>query len=136
MTRRSLLRLAGGAALAISVGACDHDGPGGSTGAALTSGLPLPRPFTVPLPIPPVLRPVRTENNVDHYQIVQRKARAEILPGVRTEIWGYNGIFPGPTLSTRSNRQIVVHQRNDLEVPGTAAGTYSTATTWSTRTWG
>jgi spore coat protein A len=119
LTRRSLFRLAGGAAIAIplgaALGACDDNG--GSTGAALTSGLPLPTPFTVPLPIPPLLRPARTEGNVDHYEITQKKAHAEILPGVRTEIWGYNGIFPGPTLSTRSNRQIVVHQQNRLDVP-------------------
>ena len=112
LTRRSLLRLAGGAALALPLAACDS-----STGTALTSGVGLPARFAVPLPIPPVLRPTRTEGGVDHYEIVQKKAQAEILPGVRTEIWGYNGIFPGPTLSTRSNRQIVVHQRNDLDVP-------------------
>jgi spore coat protein A len=114
LTRRSLLRLAGGAALALPLAACDRSN---STGAALTSGARLPARFTVPLPIPPVLRPTRTEDGVDHYEIVQKKAQVEILPGVRTEIWGYNGIFPGPTLSTRSNRRIVVHQRNDLDVP-------------------
>jgi spore coat protein A len=121
LTRRSLLRLAGGAAIAVpfsaALGGCDNNNVAGSTGEVLKSGLALPAPFTVPLPIPPVLRPVSTEGGVDRYEIVQKKAEAEIIPGVKTEIWGYNGIFPGPTLSTRSNRQIVVHQQNALEVP-------------------
>jgi spore coat protein A len=114
MTRRSLLSLA--IPFAAALGGCSHE-VAGSTGAVLKSGLPLPEPFTVPLPIPPVLRPSRAEGDVDHYEIVQKKAQAEILPGVRTEIWGYNGVFPGPTLSTRSDRRIVVHQRNALDVP-------------------
>jgi FtsP/CotA-like multicopper oxidase with cupredoxin domain len=41
----------------------------------------------------------------------------EILPGVRTEVWGYDGIFPGPTLVSRSGRRTVVQHRNELSVP-------------------
>jgi spore coat protein A len=121
-TRRSVLRLAGGAAL-VTVGAattsCNDDTQrsGGSTGKVLTTSAKLPAPFTVPLPVPPVLSPSRTEGGVEHYEITQKKARVEILPGTKTEIWGYNGIFPGPTLATRSGKQVVVHHRNNLDVP-------------------
>jgi spore coat protein A len=38
----------------------------------------------------------------------------EILPGLTTPIWGYNGTFPGPTIKARSNRRVVVRQTNAL----------------------
>jgi spore coat protein A len=88
-----------------------------STGLLLPSRIPLPPPFRVPLPVPPVLRPVRTDADGEHYEVVQRVARAEILPGVSTEIWGYNGSFPGPTIVARAGRPVVVHHRNELPVP-------------------
>jgi spore coat protein A len=42
---------------------------------------------------------------------------AEILPGLRTPIWSYDGTFPGPTIESRSGRTTVVHHRNQLPVP-------------------
>ena len=42
---------------------------------------PIPH-FDVPLPIPPVLDPIRTDAaTTDYYEIVQREERVEILPG-------------------------------------------------------
>ncbi|MCA1700183.1 MAG: multicopper oxidase domain-containing protein, partial [Actinobacteria bacterium] len=50
----------------------------------------------------------------DFYELVQRQATAEILPGRQTTIWGYNGISPGPTIKARRGRDIVVRQINAL----------------------
>lgn len=99
--------------------ACSSSSGGGasSTGTVLRSKAKLPAPFTVPLPIPPVLKPVRSDAAADYYEMTQMPAKVQILPGLQTEIWGYNGIFPGPTIEARSGRQIVVHQRNGLPVP-------------------
>ena len=72
----------------------------------------LPEPFRVPLPIPPVLEPVRTDAGADYYVMTQKAGRMRILPGFQTEVWGYDGIFPGPTIESRSGRKIVVRQRN------------------------
>jgi hypothetical protein len=58
----------------------------------------LPKPFSVPFVTPPVLEPVRRTATADIYDITMRNASVEILPGLRTEIWGYNGITPGPTI--------------------------------------
>ena len=91
--------------------------PRGQTGELVRSRAPLPRPYTVPLPVPPVARPVRTDATTDFYEIVQREADLEILPGLRTRVFGYDGTFPGPTLVTRSGRPAVVTHRNDLPVP-------------------
>ena len=88
----------------------------GNTGTVLRSTAALPRPFTVPLPVPTVLRPARSDATMDYYEITAKPGTAEILPGRATEIWGYNGIFPGPTLETRSGRMVVVRHRNELPV--------------------
>jgi FtsP/CotA-like multicopper oxidase with cupredoxin domain len=73
--------------------------------------------FRTDLPIPPVLSPTRSDSTADYYDIIQREAAAEIVAGVRTRIWGYNGIFPGPTIEARRGRTIVVTHTNRLERP-------------------
>ncbi len=88
-----------------------------STGRSLVGGASLPGLFIQPLRIPPVLAPVRSDGEGDHYEITQRVAIAEILPGLSTTIWGYNGIFPGPTIESRSGRPISVTHTNELPVP-------------------
>ena len=54
--------------------------------------------------VPPVLNPMRSDADADYYEITQTAAMASILPGVKTAIWGYNGIFPGPTIVSRRGR--------------------------------
>jgi spore coat protein A, manganese oxidase len=131
VSRRDALRLglATGASLLLStrLSACDDGGSGvggganvgaqGSAGRLLRSSAPLPAPFQVPLPVPPVLQPVRSDATGDYYDITQEAAKAEILPGMRTEVWGYNGIFPGPTIESRRGRRTIVTHRNRLKVP-------------------
>jgi spore coat protein A len=128
MNRRRFLAM-GGATLAALAGCGSVGGQGpsggsndstqGSAGQQLASGAPLPAPFRVPLPIPPVLEPVRRDGGTDYYEITQRVGRAAILPGLTTEIWGYEGIFPGPTIVSRRGRRTVVRHRNELPVPVT-----------------
>ncbi|GAA3452248.1 multicopper oxidase family protein [Dactylosporangium matsuzakiense] len=91
-----------------------------STGLLLPSRRPRPEPFAVALPIPPVLRPARVDAEGEHYEIVQRVAAVEILPGLSTQIWGYNGSLPGPTIVSRSGRPVTVLHRNELPVPTVA----------------
>jgi spore coat protein A len=74
-------------------------------------------PFEVPLPIPPILQPVRMGTDTDYYEMTQRAGTQEILPGLKTEVWGYDGIFPGPTIEARSGRMVMIRQRNELPVP-------------------
>lgn len=88
-----------------------------STGAVLRSLHPLPPAFSARLPVPPVLDPVRRDTQADYYEITQTRANVSLLPGVRTEIWAYNGIFPGPTIVSRRGRTSVVTHRNLLPTP-------------------
>lgn len=114
LSRRSVLGLLGAGAVAGLTG-CDY--PRGTLGEVLQSQLPRPRPYRVPLPVPPVARPVRGDGGTDYYQLTQREAEVELIPGVRTRIWGYDGVFPGPTIESRSGRRTVVRHRNELPVP-------------------
>jgi spore coat protein A len=83
----------------------------------LPSLAPLPAPFTVPLPIPPIAKPVRSNESADFYEIDVRPAVARILPGLETAIWGYDGMFPGPTIEALSGRKISLLLKNRLPVP-------------------
>lgn len=82
-----------------------------------TVALPVPiQPFQRTLSVPPVARPVHSTGDTDFYQITQRQADVEIIPGTHTRIWGYDGIFPGPTIKAWAGRRVLVEQRNDLDV--------------------
>ncbi|MFE3451872.1 multicopper oxidase family protein [Nonomuraea sp. NPDC059194] len=119
-TRRRVFGL-GGALGLIAAGGLSLSGglahKPASTGGQLLSDAPLPQPYTVPLPVPGVLRPVSTAMGTDRYEITQRTVTAEILPGVRTPLWTYNGTFPGPTIESRRARPVTVLHRNELPVP-------------------
>ncbi|MFG6192356.1 multicopper oxidase family protein [Nonomuraea sp. JJY05] len=106
LTRRGFLGALGATALAAA-------GCAEISGELLRSRLALPRPFTVPLPIPEVARPVRP----GRYEVTQRVARIEIIPGTTTEVLGYGGTFPGPTFDLRRGSRVTVAVRNELSVP-------------------
>ncbi len=119
-SRRTVLAGLGAGAAAAGLGGCslrEAALPAQQTGEQLTSAVPLPRPFTVPLPVPAVARPRGTLDGADLYEITQRQVTLELLPGVPTTVWGYDGTLPGPTLETRRGRPVVVRHTNTLPVP-------------------
>jgi spore coat protein A, manganese oxidase len=103
MSRREFVALSGGvvAGAAVTRATSDHDSP----------SHPIPG-FDVPLPIPRVLEPIRTDATTDYYEIVQREECVEILPGRHTKIWGYDGTFPGPTIKAQRGRTVIVRHVN------------------------
>jgi FtsP/CotA-like multicopper oxidase with cupredoxin domain len=96
------------------------------TGHALTAptnhmaSSALPLPFTVPFGMPSVLAPVRsgidsrTKVMTDYYRITMRPFIADVLPGFKTTMWGYNGEVPGPTVKATRGRPTVVRHINSL----------------------
>jgi FtsP/CotA-like multicopper oxidase with cupredoxin domain len=74
---------------------------------------PLARPFSVAMPIPPALTPVPTPTS-DQYDITEEASTAEIIPGITTPVWGYDGLVPGPTIMARKGRPALVTFRNRL----------------------
>jgi spore coat protein A len=50
----------------------------------------------------------------DYYEIRLQETPREILPGLPTRIWGYNGQFPGPTIKAKVDRPVMVRFINHL----------------------
>jgi spore coat protein A len=71
-------------------------------------------PFQADLQIPPTLVPVSSTATEDRYEIAIREGRAEIIPGELTPVYGYDGIYPGPTIRARKGRTAVVRVTNAL----------------------
>jgi spore coat protein A, manganese oxidase len=63
---------------------------------------------------PPKLQPSYSDRTTDYYEIAIAKAQQNILAGVTTNIWGYNGITPGPTIRQSLNRKSVLRVVNHL----------------------
>ncbi|GLY18985.1 spore coat protein A [Kineosporia sp. NBRC 101677] len=122
-TRRDLFRLAVAAPIVLAgcggraVENSANTSAQGSAGRLLPSQAPLPQPFLRALPLPPVLKPVRSDAGTDYYEITQKRGTARILDDLDTEVWGYDGVFPGPTIVSRSGRRTVVQHTNELPVP-------------------
>lgn len=94
--------------------------PGAVAGSGEGRGSPAGPPrgsYTVALAVPPVLRPDSTAGGVDRYEIRQLRGRQRMRPGGDTEVWGYDGVFPGPTIRARRGRPVAVTHRNELAVP-------------------
>lgn len=108
-SRRDFLRLclASGTAFYIPRRALGQHGGHTST----TPSLPA---FVDPLPIPPVLKP-KVIGSRDTYKMTMQEASVKChrdLPF--TNIIGYNGLFPGPTIKARKNRAVRITHTNLL----------------------
>jgi spore coat protein A, manganese oxidase len=86
-----------------------------------TSSIPVPMPqlaarvelasFVDPLPIPPVIRPAAEE--VVHMRMAAtlQKVHRDLPP---TDVWTYNGSWPGPTIEARRDQPVTVKWTNNL----------------------
>jgi spore coat protein A, manganese oxidase len=86
-----------------------------------TSIQPFQREYQIPKLCQPLCSDERGERPTDYYQLTLRKGQLEILPGKPTEIWGYDGMTPGPLIRQRGGlapenqgRQSVVRFINEL----------------------
>jgi FtsP/CotA-like multicopper oxidase with cupredoxin domain len=84
------------------------------TSSDLQAAAAAAEPFQVDLQVPPTLVPVSSTAGEDRYEITIREGRAEIIPGELTPVYGYNGIYPGPTIRARKGRTAVVRVTNGL----------------------
>src|SRR5690348_2188375 len=67
--------------------------------------------FVDPLPIPPVVRPAVGETIHIRMAATQQKIHRD-LPV--TNLWSYNGSWPGPTIEVRRNQPLTVKWNNQL----------------------
>ena len=86
------------------------------TSASATSPTTTPwASFTTPLTFPKVLQPYNSDDEFDYYEIVMRKEKGRFANDPNEyEFWGYNGMFPGPTIKKRTCRQVKVSFVNKL----------------------
>lgn len=71
--------------------------------------------FVDALPLPPVVKPVEKIDSVPLYEVtmqqVNQKLHRDLPP---TTVWGYNGMYPGPTFEVRRDHPIFVKWTNCL----------------------
>jgi FtsP/CotA-like multicopper oxidase with cupredoxin domain len=117
-SRRGFLALGGAALVAAGVGL-----PLGTTAqtksASKLSDKKMPKPFKQAFRRPPVLNPVKRSVDADgvpvnHYSVSERAGAVQIIPGITTPVYGYNGSIPGPTISLDQGTRAVLRVRNQL----------------------
>ncbi|HLT85013.1 MAG TPA: multicopper oxidase domain-containing protein [Phototrophicaceae bacterium] len=70
--------------------------------------------FDQPLAVPP-LAESRVEDGTRVFRLTAQEGSAELVPGVRSETWGFNGSYLGPTLRAERGEKVAVEVTNDLE---------------------
>ena len=108
--RRDTIKIGATAAVALAL-------PAQRLVGALAGTAAPAEPFTVPLPISPVLKPVSSNHTGDHYQMVIKPGTAHILAGQATPVLTFNGAFPGPTIRATRGRPTTVKVNNQLPTP-------------------
>jgi len=75
--------------------------------APVRSGVKLTR-YVDPLPIPPVIRPTGKPGEIVEIEMLQFQQEAHRdLPA--TTVWGYNGVWPGPTIEAQSGQNLNIN---------------------------
>src|SRR3954470_21450961 len=108
LSRRNALKVSlfGAAALALP-----FQGVLSASSASRIASSKLPRPYTLPFRKPPVLATTPTSDPTTDYYVVRQQAFVgEVLPGVKTPLFGYNGTVPGPTIKATKGRRTVIRQ--------------------------
>ncbi|MFE7063379.1 multicopper oxidase family protein [Sutcliffiella sp. NPDC057660] len=71
--------------------------------------------FVDALPIPPKLEPVKKDNTYTYYEVTMKETKQSLhrdLPS--TTVWGYEGIFPGPTIEVDCGEKVFIKWMNAL----------------------
>jgi blue copper oxidase len=75
--------------------------------------------FTNELAIPPLLSGELDGEGRRVFELDLQSGEAELLPGRRTETWGVNGAYLGPTLRASRGERVLVRARNELSAATT-----------------
>ena len=114
LTRRGFLAGLTAGGLAVTATACFPTGPsrgdpadeGADAGAGASAGNALA--------IPPLLEPVVRGDGTRVFELTVQEGVSEILPGVTTPSWGYNGALLGPTVRAARGDRVAFDIRNTL----------------------
>lgn len=120
--RRDFFRLFGAWNLGALLGLGLQPRASAHIGVVHSAGTLSLEPFVDPLPFPPVLQP-KVIKRVDTYTMTMRAAFTKChrdLP--ETVIWGFNGVFPGPTIRAKKGRAVQIRQINELPIEQAGGG--------------
>jgi spore coat protein A, manganese oxidase len=114
-----VLRLSGLGVLGVAGAAGLPWGGGLQAKSASTLDERLLQPFRHRFSRPHVAKPLRSRRDadgqwVDTFELTMRRGRGQVLPGLTTTLFGYDGVVPGPTIKVRRGRRAVVRFRNQL----------------------
>ena len=114
LTRRDVIKAGVFAGAAVSLPLSRVVSGQSATNRIAASKLPLP--FSLPFDTPPLAERVRYDatTNTDYYVITMAQTVKEVLPGLKTTFFAYNGSVPGPTFKVMQDRKTVVRFRNML----------------------
>ncbi len=93
-----------------------------------------PVPFRAEFVRPQRLSPVRAYRDADgvpvkQYTVFEKVGLADIVPGLSTPVYGYNGTAPGPTVEVDQGTRVVLRVRNQLPaIGGHHGGAWATST--------
>ncbi|MBO3085471.1 multicopper oxidase family protein [Cellulomonas fengjieae] len=100
----------------LTAGGCVPVNPVGGGGSL--SPVESPSSFDIPLPIPP-LAPSTVVDGVRVFSLEAQEGTSEIVPGVSTPTWGFNGDVLGPTLRATRGERVAVEVTNSIDEPTT-----------------
>ena len=63
----------------------------------------------------PEAQDINPDPKIVEINLEARLASLEIVPGVKTEVWTYNGGVPGPLIRVRRGDRLIVHFSNKLD---------------------
>lgn len=75
--------------------------------------------FEQELAIPPLAESRVTADGTRVFELTAQEGTAELLPGLPTETWGFNGSYLGTTLRAERGERVRVKVANELEEPTT-----------------
>ncbi len=118
LTRRDALKIGAFGAAAVSLPLATKVSASSVSTLSSSKLVPYKTAFSTPplaQPVPMDQRPAKwRDEKVDFYRLEQKEVTAQILAGVNTKLFGYNGHIPGPTIRVNRNRKVVVRQVNKL----------------------
>src|SRR4051794_40155968 len=119
VSRRQALAMGGMGALGV-VGIARPFGPGAHVEAKAASRLAsrnMPVPYAAKFVRPRVLPFADMEDSDGRYRlytVTEQAGIANIVPGLKTPVFGYDGIAPGPTIRVPQGRRVKLRVRNQL----------------------
>ena len=127
LNRRDVLKLGGLSVLGAAGLAVPLGGGASTKSASSLSASKFPKRYAAAFKRPTALTPTWKDGKA-YYDITAKKSTAQIIPGLTTPVYAYNGEVPGPIISVDKGVESHVRIRNHLPKAGPWGGAYDIST--------